>query len=484
MVFPEKAGSGKAPAFSLVRAVPILAVVAACGIYAYILRPIWFDEALTFLDFALLPLGDIFTNYPIPNNHILYTAILHCHLAVPCHVPPDIFLRLPSAIAGMLMLATLLTGFRKTGHFELFVSLLAAVAGTPFLIYATAVRGYMLSALFIAIAMIPMSGLAYSPSPGRAVALAVAGAAACATVPSSAVPLACCVIWFAPNDLGNTRRLATYFAISALPFIGAFLFYLPIMDQLVACARLGEGADSISMALRGIAAGIFASSGLLLVPAAAGLLFLDRRKLAKCVAIPVLLVAFVVLTKKPPFPRVFLPALPLLVVAVAEGLRRCRAKFFRGRGNAWMAIAFLAMAAVPLAYPRLAEPLSDFSGGPERDDFIRPFYMRQDYDPRGTAKLVMESNPERGVYMSFRSDPWATLFYAQCLGMNPSLFGFDSPAGRISKVCDDSLVLLGPGDDENEYAERFGVMLVPTGGRGRSRLFTCRNRALPPAGSR
>ena len=41
-------------------------------------RDLWFDEALTLLDFALLPsIPAIWQAYVIPNNQLLHTALLH-----------------------------------------------------------------------------------------------------------------------------------------------------------------------------------------------------------------------------------------------------------------------------------------------------------------------------------------------------------------------------------------------------------------------
>ena len=40
-------------------------------------RELWFDEALTLLNFVLpLELGDIYFSYHIPNNHIVYSMLL------------------------------------------------------------------------------------------------------------------------------------------------------------------------------------------------------------------------------------------------------------------------------------------------------------------------------------------------------------------------------------------------------------------------
>ena len=44
----------------------------------YLLRQLWFDEALTVMNFALMASPRaIYANYAIPNNHILFSIVLH-----------------------------------------------------------------------------------------------------------------------------------------------------------------------------------------------------------------------------------------------------------------------------------------------------------------------------------------------------------------------------------------------------------------------
>ena len=51
----------------------------------YLVRPLWFDEALTVQNFALLDsVESIYFNYVIPNNQILYTVMLHYWIKLYC----------------------------------------------------------------------------------------------------------------------------------------------------------------------------------------------------------------------------------------------------------------------------------------------------------------------------------------------------------------------------------------------------------------
>lgn len=68
---------------------------------AFLQRPFWFDEALTLMNFALLPLEKIYSNYAIPNNHIGFTMLLHIwYQIMPQSVPLDVWCRLLAFLFG------------------------------------------------------------------------------------------------------------------------------------------------------------------------------------------------------------------------------------------------------------------------------------------------------------------------------------------------------------------------------------------------
>ena len=55
----------------------ILMLLFFTSLSASLARELWFDEALTLLEFVTMPRAiDIYLNYPIPNNHIVYNLCL------------------------------------------------------------------------------------------------------------------------------------------------------------------------------------------------------------------------------------------------------------------------------------------------------------------------------------------------------------------------------------------------------------------------
>ncbi len=114
---------------------------------AYLMTPIRYDEAYTFLVFAMRPLRFIVSDYHVPNNHIFHTLLVRTtYLLFGSQLWA---IRLPVFLAGILLVpVTYLTG---KIFFERRTALLSAalVAASSILIeYSTNARGYMFISLF------------------------------------------------------------------------------------------------------------------------------------------------------------------------------------------------------------------------------------------------------------------------------------------------------------------------------------------------
>ena len=119
----------------------------------YLFREFWFDEALTLMNFAWMPNPiKIYFSYIIPNNQLFYTIALHYWAQLPFDgIRQDFFLRLLSLLFASGTMLLLYFGFRRIyGKTALLISLVALAVAPPFLIYASALRGYMASAFWVA----------------------------------------------------------------------------------------------------------------------------------------------------------------------------------------------------------------------------------------------------------------------------------------------------------------------------------------------
>ena len=455
---------------------------------AYLLRDLWFDEALTVMNFALLPRPlDIYLNYAIPNNHIVFTALLNLWIKLmPGFVPPDLWLRLPSFAAAAALLWLLHRRFAAgIGSFKLAVALTLLAVSPPFLTYATAVRGYMTGALFAALFLVAALEFLKSGKPRDGWPCAAFALLAVGVAPSNLAALAAALLIAlsrAPRPLRRRRLLA----LALIPPAMTLVFYLPILRQLIHCYQLGEGWKDGAAALKQLAVAALLPFGPLLLAAAAGGVVLLRRRREKLLrallagAAWLLPVPMMLIPRVAPFPRVFLPLLPLCALLVARGILHLAARLkLRARNRGGAASRFTprrrALLAVLTLVPllgwssRLWEgrfAISDRIGGAYGDDFFAPHYLRIDFRPSATAAEILRHFPPAGdpvIYLSFNADPWALSFYGNILNDTTGRpdFRFDGPRGPVAELPDGAAVVLRQDEAPEPVAERFGGNLLP-----------------------
>ena len=80
-----------------------------------IFRPLWFDEALTIMNFMALPGPvEIYYNYVIPNNHIVYTVLLKFWSSIYQPVVAfDVYLRLFSLVITLAAFGIMFCRWKK-----------------------------------------------------------------------------------------------------------------------------------------------------------------------------------------------------------------------------------------------------------------------------------------------------------------------------------------------------------------------------------
>jgi len=135
-----------------IRAVVLLALAASL-LFPFLGRPIWFDEAVTIMNFVLDPYPDIYLNYTIPNNHIAFSYMLRVWLDSAGYFLPvcEMAFRLPAALTSLALIGLSFHFWRKRmGFHAAFASVACLAVSMPFAIYGTAIRGYALSMLLVA----------------------------------------------------------------------------------------------------------------------------------------------------------------------------------------------------------------------------------------------------------------------------------------------------------------------------------------------
>ena len=220
-----------------------LTVLAGLAARLHVLdAPIRYDEAGTLFHFAGRPLWIGISYYPLPNNHILNTILVH--FAVAWLGDQVWALRLPALLAGLFTLpATYLVmarlGWRRAG---LVASGLAAVSW-PMVLFATNARGYSLVGLFFALLILLTLYLREHREPAAWSLWALCAGLGCLAVPTMLFPLcALSVFWLGlalldPGPFGRLLRLReTVPALAATAGL-TVVFYLP--------ALVASGLDNI-----------------------------------------------------------------------------------------------------------------------------------------------------------------------------------------------------------------------------------------------
>ncbi|MBQ9501346.1 MAG: glycosyltransferase family 39 protein [Lentisphaeria bacterium] len=462
----------------------VLTALLLFSVRPYLAREFWFDEALTLMNFAWLPDPlAVYRSYVIPNNHILYTIFLHLWTRLPDPgLRQDFFMRLPSLLFAVALLWLLYARFRRiSGRLPLFLALAALAVSPPFLIYASAVRGYMAGCFFVSLAVCCACSFAGSGCWKNFWGYFAACICAVGTVPSNLLALCGCVLFalpFAGRGFPPWKRLLP---LAAAPFAGLVLFYLPILHSFMAVCRIGEGWSDGTGALKAYAAAAAVSVG---IP---GVLFIFSCFLRGAkypwrtimyAAIFLLPLPAVFILAPAPFPRVFVPLFPLLALAAARGVRDCAA-FCRlkrgGRRRIFYAFLFFCVIAGGIL-PReksCRDFLSNVCGNASGDDFFYGYYMRGEHRPSLTAahlKTMYAQGTLPPVYLSFASDPWPTMYYLLERGLQ-TRFLFDGPRGRIKELASGMLVVIGSGEDPAAVEKRFSVRLVPLFANVRHRVY-------------
>jgi len=437
--------------------------------FKFLYRNLWFDEAMTLLNFAMVnPVRDIYFFYPVPNNHILHTFLLRGWLELqPEGIGITFFLRLFPFLTGLGVLAALLFLFRRrTRRPSLLLAATALSGSLPFLIYATSLHGYVLSASGASLTL--AFGLRYIESRVRHYFVLYALAAMFTTgiIPSNLIVIAACVLYILPVLGRDFYRKPQFWYLTIAPNIMFLLFYLPIWRQFMGVCALGEGWDSPWAVLRAVLAAVCVTFGVLLI---AGLASVKHRPSFRLVrgGVWILPLVFLFLTPKAPFPRVIFPFFPLFTLLVAGGLDDFFA-VMRKRGVSTRHIflilcVFVLISGGVMQQSSVRAYLSRcFGGGIWRDDFFNCYYLSDNHTPAQTVMQIKKISGDRPVnlYMSISADPWPIVFYGQMNGLRCESYRFDGPLqGKVEQLVPGTWVILRTDENAATTSSRFGCEL-------------------------
>lgn len=410
-----------------------------------ILRPFWFDEAVTITNFMLLPsISKIYHAYVIPNNHIVYTAILKLwfELYSP-EIMLDLFLRLPSLIFGMTAVIIIYCRWRKRFGMLAAVTAAGCLASTPaFSIYAVAVRGYMLAFLLVLIGL-ELAGCWmtkrnwYILSGYFLVAWLAVG-----VMPTCIFAFIAIILLFFPLPLSRSA-IIRWLPLAIIPPAAAAVFYVPILPSLLKAAALKEGWSSPVAAMVTFYSAVIIAV-LPLLPAVLWQLPWQRRRnyavwrlLLTC-CIMLLPVLFFLIRSPAPFPRIFFPLLPvwlfLLCRSISQFVAVLRLKRIR-YSTTWLFAALSIVFFWGLFQHSVAEFISDkIVADKGVDDYFSPYYIRSSYNPAGMIKKLQQLSGKTvpdNTYISFMADPYPIGLYGRLCGIDEESWHFDNPRRKV-----------------------------------------------------
>ncbi len=425
----------------------LMVLVPVLFLPGYLKRELWFDEALT-LQFALLPTAkDIYFSYTIPNNQIVHSVILH--YLFNWGIAPETA-RLFPLICALLMIFLLWKNFhREVGKAPLLLSLAALIISPVFLLYATALRGYMLAALLVVSALICGKKFALG---GRWIMLCgwgVFSLLACGVMPSALAGIAAAGLYIVPycgKKFWKSRKL---WLLGAMPFAGFLLFYLPVWDKLLKAFELKEGWNNGFYAALAVALALVTTFTVPLICAA---VFHRRRWRDLPRTMIWLLPLGGMILPVAPYPRVWFVIFPVTALLCAGFLRRMPEKAVKIAG---VAVLLWGALTLPEFSRALLSPAVTLAG---QDDFFAPRFARELFTPHAAVRFAKSHLEHRGmvpVFVSFEADPFAVIYAAGGkLHIIP-----DIPPGKFTQLPDNSLVILATEEAPELFERRFSGKL-------------------------
>lgn len=465
---------------------PILVIflLLICGaVYVtkdYMNRPIWFDEAVTINDFLLQSdVGNIYLNYSIPNNHIVYNYFLRGFLFCFGKFLPlsEFAFRFFSLIIGAASAAAMFLLWRKRfGTAVSFLAALCLIFSIPFAIYATAIRGYMLGFLSVLAGL--ESALRWEEQ-RKIKYLAVYFFSALISVgimPSNIFAFGIVFI-LAEKQFFFCRKKGTEIIkslmLGILPVFAFLIFYLPILKKLVRALSVKEGWSDWAAAVFHLYGAFSVSFLPLIIVGLCGILLLGKDKFRKNIVILIKgliaaagpLLIMIIITPAP-FPRVFFPYWVLWIYLLCFPLKKNMAFSYKKSGKPGMMFfviaAGLVIISLGLIFKGSTPSLSKFFTSSGQDDFFRPYFLEDSFNPAGTVKKLHEltENGKTKVFIYRGMDYPSLVLYWKLLNFPSTTLLFDRPSKLLNSLGNlDSLYMVSTSDGDIEsLKKRFPII--------------------------
>lgn len=450
---------------------PVLFALCVMSIPLY--RPLWFDEALTLMNFVSgKSLSQIYHSYIIPNNQIIYSMslALWTNITNSLAVNYDFASRLLSVLFSVIAVIALYCGFKRQsgGKWGMFFIITSAYLSVPFIIYGTAVRGYQLSFMLLVFLAWNIKNISRKITWKNISAYALLSLLLVGTIPTNLLGIGMAVGLFLPELWGKWKRIA---ALAIIPFVMFGAFYFPIWDKFLQVCKLNEGlTDRFSAIIVPYIAFLLNYSIIVIIGIWGWILACKKRKihylnLLRVLAVLLWIIPCLVL-KVAPFHRVFYPCFALLLIMTGFGVKHWIYLFFRKLSDNKQHIAVLIFGI--LTFNNFFLLKSDFAAQkiqkilnitPQTDDYFQPYYCNEKFFPPSVIRKINSEyiNHVNLVFLTFEADSRALYFYATFGGRDNRKYILDGPQFKVNFLPYRSLVVLPANGGMDKYIKRFNL---------------------------
>ncbi|MBT3377696.1 MAG: hypothetical protein HN742_42065 [Lentisphaerae bacterium] len=301
---------------------------------------LWYDEVIALTEFVVGPpraRGILWPLrfYPIPNNHILFSAISWCWLRICRYNVAEALLRLPSICFALAAFGVIIVGWRRWLGGRLAGITAVAFAVSPvFSAFAYQYRGYSLTMLLATLGVMATMDILDGHVRRGTLVHAVVALLLPLVIPTNALLTAthlAFLAWEAHRRNALRRILLPLGIIAGAGALGAS-YYLTIWPQFTKALQQTAGWESPLSVLLNVSLASLAhlgplpliclwQAGVSVHKASPGAQDSASRQAVRLIVACLLpMIALLVCTRSAPFPRVFLVFLPTVSFAVVRSV--------------------------------------------------------------------------------------------------------------------------------------------------------------------
>jgi len=379
----------------------LLILIAAARLAPHLNDALWQDEAHAALTFFTQPFAYSFAHYPLPNHHPLFDAVMA--LWWDRGDGEQITRALPALIVLGSLVALVRVAQRLLGRSAALLALVLFSSATVTAHFALQLRGYGFSWLPVICLLWATHALVTHVSVMRSLCYLILSAITCAIVPTNGVLAAAIAVWgllMTGQAPGTGRRHVLCGLLLAGPALGA-LVYVPVAGEISALAKIAWNPLARPSVLWHVLTAFSADFALVLPLAVFGGLRMLRARASALrpasdwtvLSLLVVTVGSIVVTlmvlPNPPFPRNFVPWLPLWCLALAGLVVRGASMAGRGVSHAGLLLALAASGFSVYLSQKLDWCQVSLFGAPAEQNLCRSFYQ-QGYAPAATLQWLLQ----------------------------------------------------------------------------------------------